>query len=274
VTGDAKGKSRIATCGAACTAALFLAAFVLLAHETSTGGAIAGWDIRVTDAFVAARSPFLDRVLWAVTLLGNTPFMAAYLSAAVLILLAWGRWGSALLLGGGVALSQVMCSVAKAALGRPRPPVTLALIHQPASESLPSGHAMTTVVAATLLVFLLLRWARERSARGGGSRWGWAVRDGGIVVAAALAVAVGVSRVYLGVHWASDVIAGWFLGAVCLALVLGLAWLWRRYARGKMTVISNPRPWLDRRFRLGLVVAMILVAAAAAVASGLADPLV
>ena len=274
MTADAKRRSWIAAGAAACAAALFLAAFVWLAHETSSGGVIAGWDGRVTDAFVAVRSPLWDRVFWAVTLLGNTPLMAAYLSAAVLILLAWGRWGSALLLGGGVALAQLVSMGTKAALDRPRPPVSLALVQQPASDSLPSGHALTTMVAATLLVFLLFSWTRKQSPKGRGSRWIWTVRGFGVVVAALLTMAVGVSRVYLGVHWASDVIGGWCLGAVCSAFVLGPAWLWRSRTRDSTALILGPRPRLTRRLRLVLVTVMILVVAAVAVASGLADPMV
>jgi undecaprenyl-diphosphatase len=102
----------------------------------------------------------------------------------------------------------------KLLLDRPRPPEDGRLVHA-ASESLPSGHATTAVVVIGALV--VLAWPGRTLA----SRTAMAA-------AATLWVgAVGLTRIYLGVHWFSDVLAGWLVGAAWLALcVAALSW-WR-----------------------------------------------
>jgi membrane-associated phospholipid phosphatase len=258
--GLAAGKSRAGrTWLTACAGATFLAVFVFIAYEVHAGTPVTGWDGRVTDALVACRSGVWNRVFWGATLLGNASFMSAYLGAGVVLFLAWGRWRAALVLAAGTGLAQVVSSVAKAVIDRPRPPVSLALIEQPGSQSLPSGHAFMTVVVAGLLVHLLLR-------RTGADR---SPRIVGMVVAAALLCLVGISRVYLGVHWASDVIAGWCLGAFWLILVLGSVRRWHWDERPA----SDARPWLARGWRISLAALMAVVVLVTLVLTAWADPL-
>jgi undecaprenyl-diphosphatase len=99
----------------------------------------------------------------------------------------------------GTAVQQGM----KAAVGRERPswpdPVDSAQY-----AAYPSGHAMTAAVTCGLLLWLLRRHGVS------GQVWGWCV-----AVAAVSVAGVGFTRVYLGVHWPTDVLAGWLLG-VCL----------------------------------------------------------
>ena len=103
----------------------------------------------------------------------------------------------AVALGGGGALGIVL----KSGYGRPRPDVVTHLV-EVTSLSFPSGHAMNSAVVYLTLATLLAR--TEPNER---------VRVYLLVVAISLALLVGVSRVYLGVHWPSDVVAGWCLGA-------------------------------------------------------------
>ncbi|MEU8528334.1 phosphatase PAP2 family protein [Streptomyces sp. NPDC048629] len=116
-------------------------------------------------------------------------------------------------------LTAVTQRVVKALVDRPRPswpdPVDSAQY-----EAFPSGHAMTATVTWGLLLWVLaLHWQE---------RWrGWSV----LVVAALVSVVgVGWTRVYLGVHWTSDVVEGWLLGAclVCVTVLTYRSRLWRR----------------------------------------------
>lgn len=108
---------------------------------------------------------------------------------------------------GGVALSQGL----KLLFGRDRPPPDLHLV-EAINASFPSGHAMLSAVVYLTLGALTARFARTRR-----------VKVFALVGAAAVALLVGMSRVYLGVHWPSDVLAGWSLGgAWALAWWLGV----------------------------------------------------
>ncbi len=135
----------------------------------------------------------------------SNPVYAAPLLVALVVWMVWrdGRRGRvtvlALLLLVPVA-DQVSSSVLKPLIGRPRPCRAVAAIegvrnhgaHCSSSGSFPSGHA--TNIAA---VAMLLAWRYRR--------WAWA--------AIAAAFLVGYSRIYLGVHYPSDVLGGWALGA-------------------------------------------------------------
>ncbi|MER7515435.1 phosphatase PAP2 family protein [Streptomyces sp. NPDC126499] len=97
----------------------------------------------------------------------------------------------------------------KLAVGRTRPswPDPVDSAHFPA---FPSGHAMAATVSCGLLLWVLaLRW-RE-------GWWGWGALTGLAVVSVA---GVGWTRVYLGVHWPSDVLGGWLLGWCCVAAAI------------------------------------------------------
>jgi len=104
----------------------------------------------------------------------------------------------------GTGLQQAV----KALVGRERPswpnPVDSADY-----AAFPSGHAMTAVVTCGLLLWLLRR-------RGTAGRvWAWCVALAGVCVAG-----VGFTRIYLGVHWPSDVVGGWLLGGCVVALAV------------------------------------------------------
>jgi undecaprenyl-diphosphatase len=125
--------------------------------------------------------------------------------AAALFVLAAG--------GGGALLSSAL----KLVFARPRPELVAHLVDE-ASYSFPSGHATSSAVTYLTLGALL---AREQSRR--------RMKAYVIVAALVLTLAVGASRVYLGVHWPTDVLAGWSVGAAWAMLFWQVcAWLQRR----------------------------------------------
>ncbi len=99
---------------------------------------------------------------------------------------------------------------------RPRPDLVSHLA-EVQSASFPSGHAMVSAVAYLTIGTLLARAHKKRSTK--------------IIVmtyAIILTLLIGISRVYLGVHWPTDVLAGWALGAAWAALWWLLAWQLQR----------------------------------------------
>ncbi len=197
-------------------AAALLAVFVVLAVASGPDSALSAWDRRVTDAFIAWRTPGLTHLFYALTLLGNTLAMAAFAFSVALLLVVWGRRGRAALVAGGLLIAWGISELAKAVVGRPRPPESDALIATPSSGSLPSSHALTTLVFLGLLVFLAFRWRRARAGGPFPRALAWAA----LGVATVIAGLIGVSRVYLGVHWLSDVLAGWSLGGAWVLALL------------------------------------------------------
>ncbi|QZY14805.1 phosphatase PAP2 family protein [Streptomyces decoyicus] len=141
--------------------------------------------------------------------------MRVLLAAAVVVLVRRGERRLAVWVVATALVGTVLQQAVKALVGRERPawpdPVASA-----SYSAFPSGHALTALVAGVLVLWLL-RLAGARPL------WRWTAR----LVIAVSVVGVGFTRVYLGVHWPSDVVAGWLLGG---ALVTGSAAAYTAYA--------------------------------------------
>jgi undecaprenyl-diphosphatase len=164
----------------------------------------------------ALEAPWLTQLAKALTLLGTLPVAGGALAAAAAVLL-WRRHrleGLALL--GGLALTVAAVHVTKGAVGRERPPDRLVAA---SGSAYPSGHAAYSV--CWVAVAVALRHAVTQLA----------ARAGLLVAGVAIAVVVGLTRIYLRVHWFSDVAGGWGLGATCFALA-GIVALVLGYLRG------------------------------------------
>jgi membrane-associated phospholipid phosphatase len=183
---------------------------------------IAAFDAAISAALRAAESPGLTQAMWATTLLGDTAVMVVHTVVACALLWAWRRRREAGVMLAAMIAGPALSTALKSLLARPRPSAMDALIALPGGGSLPSGHAIAGLLFYGTLALVVLTGAR----RGAGGRGGFAA-DGGhgvsplrAVVSAclvAVGLAIGVSRVYLGVHWATDVLAGWAIAAVLLA---------------------------------------------------------
>src|SRR5918999_5311204 len=177
----------------------------------------ASLDAAVLGESVESRTDLLTAAAVAVTNLGSTVAMAVLAVAIGVWLWFAGRRTDAVLAVGAMSGAGLVFRGLKELLDRPRPPLDGQLVHA-TNESLPSGHAtMAIVVIGTLVV---LAWQRRAAA-------GRAV----LVAAATLWVgAIGLTRLYLGVHWFSDVVAGWLVGGAWLAVCVA-AWSWWRARR-------------------------------------------
>jgi undecaprenyl-diphosphatase len=116
-----------------------------------------------------------------------------------------GRAAAALLLA--VVGEELLVQIVKALVHRPRPAPAWALVVAH-SSSFPSGHAAGCMALYPLLGWLAGHRPRRGAADPQGSPGAWAGAAAGV----ALALAVGLTRVLLGVHWLADVAAGWLLG--------------------------------------------------------------
>lgn len=187
------------------------AAFGAVLDSVAEGDDLAEADQPVLRALVAARSDPVTAVLAAVSFVTGPTVLPVVALATALVWGLWARsWWQPALLAGAMIGSTVISLAAKAVVARPRPP--LDTMHVPGSEStysFPSGHTVGT--ATFLLVIGYLLWIRRPRVRS-------------LAVWAAMAVVgIGVvagSRLYLGYHFVTDVVAGASVGLAVLGAVV------------------------------------------------------
>ncbi len=169
-------------------------------------------EARLLLALHAHASPWLDQLFLLSHELGTLRACTVLVLGAVAVHLVRGERRLALLwLLVGLSTFALQSGL-KAAFDRPRPALWPRLLPSPRDPSFPSGHA---VAAATFYPLAALLVGRRRPA--------W--RRAAWVTAAGLALWIGLGRLYLGVHWPSDVLGGWAVGA--LQVAVAARWLGR-----------------------------------------------
>jgi undecaprenyl-diphosphatase len=192
----------ILSCGAAL---LFLGIVKILA----VGDLLAGPDQSIYRQLQALRTPFGDWAFVAITELGDTPVVVAVTIAVFLWLAQAGAWRSALYWLGTVAGASALNTAVKAWVQRGRPED---LSYAGWSLfSFPSGHCTVNLALYGFLALLM--------ARGAAPGWRRAA-----VLGAFWTLLIATSRLYLGAHWFSDVLAGLALGSAWLALAGAAYW--------------------------------------------------
>jgi membrane-associated phospholipid phosphatase len=171
---------------------------------------VAGLDRPLLDASIGIRSPLLNELTTNYTDVAGVVGMPV-IAVGVLVLLAVRRrsWTPVILITAAGAGSLLMTVAGKNLIGRARPLLDEAVPPHEYSPSFPSGHTLNATVIAGIIAYLLI--LRQSSA---------VLRVVTVAIAVFFAVTVGVSRVYLGHHWFTDVLAGWMLGAAWLAFVI------------------------------------------------------
>ena len=185
------------TIAIACTAA-----FVQLASHVQSG-ATQAFDESVMRWMGAHRVAWIERSLLEITALGTGLVVMMIVVISALFLIATQHRFSAFLLlvasGGGIILNAIL----KSNFDRPRPQL-FEWLTVPSSSSFPSGHAMSSAIVYFTVAYLIARLEKRR----------W-MRALTIVSSLLLVLLISVSRLYLGVHYPSDVLAG---------MIIGLAW--------------------------------------------------
>ncbi len=169
-----------------------------------------------TDTSLPVGPYWLSKIFSDITVLGGTTVLALVTVATAVFLCIRREWASALFLGASVLGGWAISSALKLGVARPRPDVVAHLV-EVHDFSFPSGHAMLSAATYLTLAAMLTRVEKSRQ-----------VRMFFIGLAVFLIVIIGMSRVYLGVHYPTDVLAGWCAGSAWA----GFVWLFaRRYLR-------------------------------------------
>jgi membrane-associated phospholipid phosphatase len=190
---------------------------IALADSATESDGLAAFDPEFTADAVAARSAPLTAIARALTFLGDVPVLVVLmLIAAGLLRRATRSWRAPGLLLFAMAGSAALTYGLKALVERHRPGVTFVLGPVDTSFSFPSGHTLNSTVFLGMLASLVWTGLRSPTAKA-------AVGAAALV----LSIGIGLSRVYLGYHWATDVLAGWTVAVTWLAIVVTTARLTR-----------------------------------------------
>ena len=192
--------------------------FTALLDDVLDGEGFAQFDDPIAQWLAGHREPLLTKVLLGVSRVGNTDAQTVWLvlvcvSAAVLAR-SWVPVVVGVVGGGGIGAVIV---IAKTLVGRQRPPLPDAVM-QVDGFSFPSGHATGAAAIGLLGAWMLCRWVVRQ----------WPAQVAVWAATIAMIGLIGFSRCYLGVHFVTDVLAGWLLGAGWAGAVILLASWWSR----------------------------------------------
>ena len=165
-------------------------------------------DVVITRAVQSVNAPWIAQLMWAVSIIGYAPQFDLLIAAIAIVLLVIGlRWEAltALVAAGG---SAALAELVKMLVHRPRPAADLVGVAQQFNGySFPSGHVLTYTAFFGFLFFLGYTLLKPSF-----------VRMVVLTILGALVTLIGISRIFVGGHWASDVIGAYLLGSLWLTL--------------------------------------------------------
>jgi membrane-associated phospholipid phosphatase len=183
------------------------AVFLLLAALLTFGTALAGLDQQITQFLLARRTPWLSR---AMLFISDSHETVRMLAAAVLLAMwrLYRKDRAAAVSLAVVPLGELLNLGLKRLIQRHRPVVPEPLVHL-STYSFPSGHAVASTLFYGAVCALVLQRVQSRA---------WRITA--VAGAVSMVLLVAFSRVYLGAHYTSDVLAGIAVGVACVMLVL------------------------------------------------------
>lgn len=229
-------RQELAAVAALCVAGGGVLAFIEIADDMTEADGVA-FDEAVLavlrpnpDPTDALGPPWLNTAMLDLTSLGGIAVLSLFAVAVVGFLLIQRKRLSAVMLtvglAGGVAISEAL----KGAFERDRPPAEVQAV-ETINASFPSGHALlSTVFYLTLAVMLAHALPQRR------------LKAYVLTIGLLTAVIVGISRVWLGAHWASDVMAGWSLGAAWAMICWLAAFAFERWQRRRGGALQDAPP--------------------------------
>lgn len=165
-------------------------------------------DRSLVDFIVSHRSGWLTGFARAWTLLGSAWIVAPVVTVAAVALALRRRLPAAIVVAASSAGCAIAVAIVKTSVARPRPSISGRLVSA-TGAAFPSGHSAQSVACYAALAWAVTTRIEARSTR-------ILVWSGTVLVA----LGVGWSRIYLGVHWPSDVLGGWSLAAGWLATLV------------------------------------------------------
>ena len=181
--------------------------FAYLAYMVTTHEVLA-FDTVIRQWAYGLRNPVLNAFFITITYLGNWQTITAI--GLILLLVRQTRRDIGLPFAAVSLSSTLVYKIVKSIFARPRPELSVRIIEQ-GGFSFPSGHSMNGLVCFGILIYLIRRYCKNKKAA-----------DILTVLLSVLIIAIGCSRVYVGVHFPTDILAGWSLGAVylCISIII------------------------------------------------------
>lgn len=178
--------------------AVVVAAFAALADGAGEQDRIAHFDAAATQWFQHHRTATLENFFLVLSYVGfpGIMIMDVIVGAVLAVRRQWRSFALWTIAVGGASLVALAI---KLIVHRPRPPFAADFINAP-TQSFPSGHAVSAMAGLSMLVYMMYHRG-DRAAQ-----WGLQIGAGLLIVA------IGFSRIYLGVHYPSDVLAGFLVG--------------------------------------------------------------
>jgi len=166
-------------------------------------------DVRVANLLAIFRNADLTKIFFWITLLGKWQIILIFTVAAILILWFWKKRFYIIPLLISITGSEIFTSIGKFVFHRARPDVA---VYSENSFSFPSGHATSAIAFYGFLTYMLIRNAKS-----------WKNKINVFFASFIIILLIGFSRLYLGVHYVSDVWGGYLVGAIWLIIALSLS---------------------------------------------------
>jgi len=202
-----------------------LALFGGIVEDLLTSDPIVAMDIRMANLFLLFRTGVLTDFFTWVTVLGKAQVIMFFIVITASLLWLWRKKYYILPLAVSAAGSVAFTSLGKLAFHRPRPEMA---IYAENSFSFPSGHATIAISFYGFMAYLLIRFSQ-----------GWNRKVNIFFATALIILAIGFSRIYLGVHYISDVWSGYLVGSLWLIIAIAFS-EWLRQKNGLKRAESSP----------------------------------
>lgn len=196
--------------------------FAWLARQVLSGAALS-FDFEMRGMVHGWASPMLTRAMRRITILGAPAFLIPLALVLIWRLVELGRRRAAVALVAAAVGAEAVDELLKLAFHRPRP-VPFFGYSEPLTYSFPSGHAMVSACFYGTAAAILAAGTRSRAGRAGI----WAA-------AGLLTLAIGLSRIYMGVHYPTDILGGYAAAAILVGLVRAGNEVWTRRGRKRAT---------------------------------------